>query len=258
MMLNGQKDVELRPWRKGDPERSDKYTHVLLRMVRRLRKMMRLKHLNLMNVNLVARLGDRLGPFDNAKEAIREAEAKGWKIGMDEAELIQFMKGIRKVNGGSKKGGYEEEYPRSVMLYHLEDIQQTPHYLVYDCFHNQAGFLPHQFKDKHSHNMIDHIQYWDVATALNMMDRPGVESTSVSSPPTMGATPAVCAPAAASAVVPAVAKPSVMGVKRGSATNGRFRLGKTPSPIVVSAPVVRDAVRIPRKRSRCDDVIVID
>jgi hypothetical protein len=58
-MLNGQKDVELRPWRKGDPERSDKYTHVLLRMVRRLRKMMRLKHLNLMNVNLVARLGEK-------------------------------------------------------------------------------------------------------------------------------------------------------------------------------------------------------
>jgi hypothetical protein len=134
------------------------------------------------------------------------------------------------------------------MLYHLEDIRETPHYLVYDCFHNQAGFLPHQFKDKHSHNMIDHIQYRDAAAALNMMDRPGVESTSVSSPPTVGATPAVCVPAAASAVVPAVAKPSVMGVERCSTTNGRFRLGKTPSPVVVSAPVVRDAVRIPRKR----------
>ncbi len=134
------------------------------------------------------------------------------------------------------------------MLYHLEDIRETPHYLVYDCFHNQAGFLPHQFKDKHSHNIIDHIQYKDAAAALNMMDRPGVESTSVSSPPTVGATPAVCVPAAASAVVPAVAKPSVMGVERCSTTNGRFRLGKTPSPVVVSAPVVRDAVRIPRKR----------
>ncbi len=79
---------------------------------------------------------------------------------------------------------------------------------------------------------INHFQnHNDVAVN---MDR--VESTSVSSPPTMDATPAVCVPAAASADVPAVAKPSVMGVKRGSATNGRFRLGKTPSPFVVSAP----------------------
>jgi hypothetical protein len=151
------------------------------------------------------------------------------------------------MNGGSKKGGYDVLFQRSLMLYHLLEVQETSHFLVNDCFHNQAGFLPHQFKDKHSHNMINHIQYRDAA--LNMMNR--VESTSVSSPPTMGAAPAVCVPAAASAIVPAVTKPSVMSVERPSTTNGRFRLGKTPSP-VVSAPVVRDAVRIPRKRSRSE------
>jgi hypothetical protein len=261
MILNGKKNVELRVWRKGDPERSDRYTHVILRMVARLRNMKGLKHLNLKNINIIARLGERLGPYDNAKEAIRVAEDKGWKIGMDEAELTQFMKGIRKVKGGSSKGGYEEEYQRSVMLYRLGQVQETLHYRVHDSYHNQAGFLPHQFKDKHSHNMIDHFQYrlpgpGDVAAVLNTMDQPGVESTSVSGPPTVGATPAVCVPAAAPAVVPTVAKPSVMGVKRCTATNGRFRLGKAPSSAVVSAPVVRDAVRIPRKRSRCEEIVI--
>ena len=98
-MLNGGKDVELRVWRKGDPERSDKYTHVLLRMVQRLREMISLEHLSLIDINVIARLGERLGPFDNAKEVIRVAEAKGWKIGMGEAELIKFMSGTRKVDG---------------------------------------------------------------------------------------------------------------------------------------------------------------
>ena len=227
-MLNGGKDVELRVWRKGDPERSDKYTHVLLRMVQRLREMISLEHLSLIDINVIARLGERLGPFDNAKEVIRVAEAKGWKIGMGEAELIKFMSGTRKVDGGSKNGGYDVPYQRSVMLYHLEEIQATSHFVVNDCFHNQAGFLPHQFKDKHSHNMINHFQYRDHDAALNMDP---VESTSVSSPPTICVPPAVCVPAPALAVVPAVAKPSVMSVKRHSATNGRFRLGKTPSPI---------------------------
>ena len=88
--------------------------------------------------------------------------------------------------------------------------------------------MPHHFKDKHSHNMINHFQYRDHDAALNMDP---VESTSVSSPPTICVPPAVCVPAPALAVVPAVAKPSVMSVKRRSATNGRFRLGKTPSPI---------------------------
>ncbi len=167
---------------------------------------------------------------------------------MDEEKLIKFMTGTRKLEGGGT-----EEFQRSVMLYQLVETRATSDYFVNDCTHNQPRFLPHQFIDKHSHKLTNHFQY---------MDR--VESTSVSSPPTMGATPEVCVPAAASAVVPAVAKPSVMGVKRGSATNGRFRLGKAPSPVVVSAPspvlvsapVVRDAVRIPRKRSRCEENVI--
>ena len=137
-MLNGQKDVELRPWRKGDPERSDKYTHVLLRMVRRLRKMMRLKHLNLRNVNILAKLGERLGPFDNAKDVIRAAEENKWKIGMDEEELIKFMTRIRKLKDGST-----EEFQRSVMLYQLVETRTTSDYFVNDCTHNQPRFLPH-------------------------------------------------------------------------------------------------------------------
>jgi hypothetical protein len=169
---------------------------------------------------------------------------------MDEEELIKFMTGTRKL-----KGGGTEEFQRSVMLYQLVETRTTSDYFVNDCTHNQPRFLPHQFIDKHSHKLTNHFQYRNHDVAVNM-DR--VESTSVSSPPTMGATPEVCVPAAASTVVPVVAKPSVMGVKRSSATNGRFRLGKAPSPVVVSAPVVRDAVRIPRKRSRCGEVIVIE
>ena len=256
LMLNGGKNVELRVWRKGVSKRHAQFTHVVFRMVKRLRKMMRLKHLNLMNVNIMARLGQRLGPFHNAKDVIRAAEANGWNIGMGEKELINFMTGIRKVNGGSKQGGYDEKYQRSLVLYQLLDARKTSDVLVNDCSHNQAGFLRHQFKDKHSHSMINHFEY--VNAAVNM-DR--VESTSVSGPPTVGATPAVCVRAAAPAVVPAVAKPSVakpsvMGVKRRTATNGRFRLGKAPSSAVVSAPVVRDAVRIPRKRSRCEKIVI--
>ena len=102
-MLNGGKNVELRVWRKGDPERDLQFTHVIFRMVERLRAMKRLKHLNLRNVNILAKLGERLGPFDNAKDVIRAAEENGWKIGIDEEELIKFMTGTRKV-----KGGYEE------------------------------------------------------------------------------------------------------------------------------------------------------
>ena len=253
-MLNGGKNVELRVWRKGDPERDLRFTHVIFRMVERLRALKRLKHLNLRNVNILAKLGERLGPFDNAKDVIRAAEENEWKIGMDEEELIKFMTGTRKLEGGGT-----EEFQRSVMLYQLVETRTTSDYFVNDCTHNQPRFLPHQFIDKHSQKLTNHFQYRNLNDVAVNMDR--VESTSVSSRPTMGATPEVCVPAAASAVVPAVAKPSVMGLKRGSATNGRFRLGKAPSPVLVSAPspvlvsapVVRDAVRIPRKRSRCEE-----
>ena len=116
-MLKGKKDVELRVWRSGDSERDAQFTHVIFRMVLRLRKMMRLKNLRLSNNNLMAKLGKRLGPFHNAKDVIRAAERKGWKIGMGEEELIKFMTGTRKVNGGSKKGGHYVPFQRSLMLY---------------------------------------------------------------------------------------------------------------------------------------------
>ncbi len=116
-MLNGGKNVELRVWRKGDPERDLQFTHVIFRMVERLRALKRLKHLNLRNVNILAKLGERLGPFDNAKDVIRAAEENEWKIGMDEEELIKFMTGTRTL-----KGGGTEEFQRSVMLYRLDEI----------------------------------------------------------------------------------------------------------------------------------------
>ena len=144
------------------------------------------------------------------------------------------------------------------MLYELLEVHETSDFFVNDCSHNQAGFLPHQFKDKHTQKMINHFQYCHAA--VNDMDPPAVESTSVSSIPAMCAAPTFGVPAAASAVVPAVAKPSVMLVKRPSTTNGLFRLGKTPIP-TVAAPVMRDAVRIPRKQPRSDrasNTIVIE
>ena len=245
-MLCGDKDVELCEYKKNIQSRHARYTHVFFRMSKRLRDMKKLRKFKLNTKHVMAKLGKRLGPFHNAKDVMKTAEREGWKIGMNEEELVKFMIGKRKVNGGPKKGGYFAPRPRSIMLYELREVHETDRILVNDCSNNQAGFHPHSFK--RTDKMVTHFEYITDQSKLSDC----VESDLASGTVVMPVVPTACSSAAAALL--SVTRAAAAEIARGAAqqrstVNGLFRLGKTQSR-VVSAPVVRDAVRIPRKQPR--------
>jgi hypothetical protein len=127
-------------------------------MVKRLREMKSLRKVGA-HKNIVAKLGKVLGPYHNAKDVLEAAEKAGRKIGMSEGELVKYMTGWRKINGGPKKGGYLLEVTRPMVLHELSNIEITEEFFVNDCSHNQAGFLPNSFKDNSSGLTVTHFDY---------------------------------------------------------------------------------------------------
>ena len=75
-MLNGEKTIETRL--------KDKYTHVIVRMVKRIRKAGVKDH-------VIARLGGRMGRFSSARAAVEAAAQVGRKLGVTGDELFQYM-----------------------------------------------------------------------------------------------------------------------------------------------------------------------
>ena len=241
MMLNGEKDIELRPHRRGDAARHRHYTHVIFRMVKRLREKKSLCKVGA-HMNIVAKLDNVLGPYYNATDVLEAAEKAGRKIGMSKGELETYMTGWRKINGGPKKGGYLVQVIRPMVLHELSGIQVTDEFFVNDCSHNQAGFLPNSFKDKSSGLRVTHFDYNEICTDSDPIGCAAVTAIALTAP----------LPLPVDAGVPCSAMPVVASKSRQLAVtsgfNGLFRLGKLTCATGVSIRHAAATMRIPRKQ----------
>ena len=248
MMLNGGKDIELRPHRRGDAARHRHYTHVIFRMVKRLREKKSLCKVGA-HMNIVAKLDNVLGPYYNATDVLEAAEKAGRKIGMSKGELETYMTGWRKINGGPKKGGYLVQVIRPMVLHELSGIQVTDEFFVNDCSHNQAGFLPNSFKDKSSGLRVTHFDYNEICTDSDPIGcGAAVTAVALTAPLPLPVDAGV--PCSAMPVVTSQSKSRQRAVTAGF--NGFFRLGKlTCAAADATCASIRHAAattRIPRKQ----------
>jgi hypothetical protein len=237
-MLDGEKDIELRPYRTGDAARHKHYTHVIFRMVKRLRERKSLCKAGA-HKNIIAKLGKTLGPYYNANDVLDAAESAGRKIGMTKDELIKYMTGWRKVDGGPKNGGYLVRVVRPMVLHELSDVRETNEFCVNDCSHNQSGFLPNSFEDKTSCLRVTHFDYIDDAEAERESSDCFVESGCVGG----AAATAVALIVPLALPVDTVVPCSTMFVasqskpRRATIFNGRFRLGQPTRTATATAVV---------------------
>jgi hypothetical protein len=234
-------------------------------MVKRLREMKSLCKVGASaHKNIIAKLGNALGPYYNAKDVIEAAENAGRKIGMTEDELVKYMTGWRKIKGGPKKGGYLLKVTRPMVLHELSNIYVTDEFFVNDCSHNQAGFLPYSFKDKSSGLTLTHFDYNHASDNIDFSsDSDPVQCSTA----TVVALPAPLA-LPADAAVPCSAMPVISQSKplqQAATFYCLFRLGKpTCAAADATGAGVRHAAasaRIPRKErvgSQSANPIVIE
>ena len=105
--------------RTGDSARHPPhYTHVISRMVKRLREEKSLHNVDA-HKNIVAKLGNALGPYYNVADVLEKAD---WKVGMSKGELEKYTIGWHKIKGRPKKGGYLVQVTRPMVLHELSDI----------------------------------------------------------------------------------------------------------------------------------------
>lgn len=152
-MLNGHKTIETRLFEKTELGGPASYTHVIFRMVKRIRKACMKDH-------VMAKLGGRMGPFNSAREAVEAAAQAGRKLGLTEDELLRFMKRKRKIRSGPLKG-MKQEVIIPVVLYLLDDIHIRDDIYWFECEHDQAGFLRYKHTPKRAVHSRRHFGYFN-------------------------------------------------------------------------------------------------
>jgi hypothetical protein len=137
-MLNDEKTIETRLFEKTELYGPAPYTHVLFRLVERIRRAAGAQHHVVM-----ATLAGRLGPFSSARAAVEAAALAKRKLGLSEDDLLKYMTRMRKIRSGPRKGATEEVIV-PVVLYLLDDIHARDDIWWRKCEHDQAGFLPYK------------------------------------------------------------------------------------------------------------------
>ena len=135
-LLSDEKTIEIRLCEKTELDGPAPYTHVLFRLVERIRKAGVQHH-------VMARLAGRLGPFSSARAAVEAAALAQRKLGLSEDDLLKYMTRMRKIQSGPLKGATEEVIV-PVVLYLLDDIHARDDIWWRKCEHDQAGFLPYK------------------------------------------------------------------------------------------------------------------
>jgi len=134
-MLNGEKTIETRLCEKTELDGPAPYTHVIFRLVKRIR--------GRTGAHVMAKLGGRMGPFYSARAAVDAAAQAGRRLGLREDELLKYMTRQRKIRSGPLTGTVEEVIVPDV-LYLLDDIHTRDDIYWRECEHDQAGFLPYK------------------------------------------------------------------------------------------------------------------
>ena len=98
-MLNDKKTIETRFFEKLELYGPAPYTHVLFRLVERIRRAAGAQHHVVM-----ATLAGRLGPFSSARAAVEAAALAKRKLGLSEDDLLKYMTRMRKIRSGPRKG----------------------------------------------------------------------------------------------------------------------------------------------------------
>jgi hypothetical protein len=139
-MLNDKKTIKTRLFEKTELYGPAPYTHVLFRLVERIRRAAGAQHHVVM-----ATLAGRLGPFSSARAAVTvEAAALAKrKLGISEDDLLKYITHMRMIRSGPRKGATEEVIV-PVVLYLLDDIHARDDIWWRKCEHDQAGFLPYK------------------------------------------------------------------------------------------------------------------
>jgi hypothetical protein len=112
-MLNGEKTIETRLCEKTELDGPAPYTHVIFRLVKRIR--------GRTGAHVMAKLGGRMGPFYSARAAVDAAAQAGRRLGLREDELLKYMTRQRKIRSGPLTGTVEEVIV-PVVLYLHDDI----------------------------------------------------------------------------------------------------------------------------------------
>ena len=99
-MLNGEKTIETRLCEKTELNGPAPYTHVIFRLVKRIR--------GRTGAHVMAKLGGRMGPFYSARAAVDAAAQAGRRLGLREDELLKYMTRQRKIRSGPLTGTVEE------------------------------------------------------------------------------------------------------------------------------------------------------
>ena len=154
-MLSKDKTVEIRLWEFEWDDPYDRvrrrYSHVLFRMVKPLRK-------GEGRTNIMATLGRTLGPFGDARAAYEAADQAGLKLGLTVEELEVYMTRERRIVKGPRKGELETRVV-PVALFELLDVHETRNFKCADGKCNQAGFLPHKYTPRGAHHLETRFRY---------------------------------------------------------------------------------------------------
>lgn len=248
-MLNGEKTIETRLCEKTELDGPAPYTHVIFRLVKRIR--------GRTGAHVMAKLGGRMGPFYSARAAVDAAAQAGRRLGLREDELLKYMTRQRKIRSGPLTGTVEEVIV-PVVLYLLDDIHTRDDIYWRECVHDQAGFLPYKHTPKGSARSRRHFGYLDdrhhssprgAASADGSRAAAGISSAPRSAPAAAALsvpTVSVQAGAAAPGVGPRKTARGAPERRRSGSGVSRRRLGRS---FVGSANACAAAasIKIPRK-----------
>ena len=253
-LLSDEKTIEIRLCEKTELDGPAPYTHVLFRLVERIRKAAGVQH------HVMARLAGRLGPFSSARAAVEAAALAQRKLGLSEDDLLKYMTRMRKIRSGPLKGATEEVIV-PVVLYLLDDIHARDDIWWRKCEHDQAGFLPYKHTPNGAARRRRHFGYIDdnrlpvrsvvgprAASSVDVCSALTVASTQCTAHMATATCQAGAAAAAAAGVAPhkALHGAPQHGVSR-SGSHCRRRLGRRfVSDAFAHAAVA--GVKIPRKQ----------
>jgi hypothetical protein len=253
-MLNDGKTIEIRLCEKTELDGPAPYTHVLFRLVERIR---RAESADVQH-HVMAKLAGRLGPFNSARAAVEAAALAKRKLGLSEDDLLKYMTRIRKIRSGPLKGATEQVIV-PVVLYLLDDIHARDDIWWRKCEHDQAGFLPYKHTPNGAARRRRHFGYIDddrrrlvVGPRTASVDVRSAVAIASAQRTTHAATVPCQAGAAAAAAVGVAPHKAPRGAPRHgvSRSGSRRRLGRGfASGVFANAAVA--GVKIPRKQ-RCE------
>ena len=257
-MLNGEKTIETRLCEKTELDGPAPYTHVIFRLVKRIR--------GRTGAHVMSKLGGRMGPFYSARAAVDAAAQAGRRLGLREDELLKYMTRQRKIRSGPLTGTVEEVIV-PVVLYLLDDIHTSRDDIYWrECEHDQAGFLPYKHTPKGSARSRRHFGYLDDrhhssprgAASADGSRAAAVISSAPRSAPAAAALSVPTVSVQAGAAAPGVGlRKTARGAperRRSGSCVSRRRLGRN---FVGSANACAAAasIKIPRKPGRCESAL---